>query len=112
MKKMLGYNELSGSLFIKQLQVFKKKKQFEERFLQFTFIEPIIFLYQSFYLLKKNKCNGNGYIIADFIQDKTEEIKLENLNMKNDIMLKSLISEDFRNTVEKEKFPFLKKGDI
>ncbi|KAK9703771.1 hypothetical protein QE152_g29109 [Popillia japonica] len=40
MKKMLGNNELDGSLFIKHLQVLKK--QFEERFLQFTLIEPIV----------------------------------------------------------------------
>ena len=37
MNKMLGNNELNGSLFIKHLQVLKK--QFEERFLQFTHIE-------------------------------------------------------------------------
>ena len=47
--------------------------------------------------------------IADFVQGKTEELELEMLDLKNDILLKSLISGDFWNTVDKEKFPFLKR---
>ena len=47
--------------------------------------------------------------IADLVQGKAEELELEILDLKNDILLKSLISEDFWNTVDREKFPFLKK---
>ena len=48
--------------------------------------------------------------IADFVQGKTEEVELEILDLKNDILLKSLTSEDFWHTVDREKFPFLKKA--
>ena len=48
--------------------------------------------------------------IADFVEGKTEEVELEILDLKNDILLKSLILEDFWNTVGREKFPFLKKA--
>ena len=50
--------------------------------------------------------------IADFVQGKTEELELEMLDLKNDILLKSLMSEDFWNTVDREKFPLLKKSGI
>ena len=48
--------------------------------------------------------------IADFVQGKTEELELEILDLKNDILLKSLMSEDFWNAVDREKFPLLKKA--
>ena len=48
--------------------------------------------------------------IAYFVQGKTEELELENLDLKNDILLKSLVSGDFWNTVDREKFPFKKNG--
>ena len=48
--------------------------------------------------------------IADFVQGKTEEVELEILDLKNDILLKSLTSEDFWHTVDREKFPFVKKA--
>ena len=48
--------------------------------------------------------------IADFVQGKTEELELEMLDLKYDILQKSSISEDFWNTVDREKFPFLKKA--
>lgn len=48
--------------------------------------------------------------IADFVQGKTEELELEILDLKNDILLKSLMSENFWNTVDREKFPLLKKA--
>ena len=50
--------------------------------------------------------------IADFVQGKTEELELEMLDLKNDILLKSLISTDFWNTLYREKFPFKKKRHI
>lgn len=107
MKKMLGDNELNGTLFIKHLQ--ELKKQFEERFLQFKHIEPIV----SF-CINPFTCQINvmeiAACIADFVQGKTEELELEILDLKNDILLKSLMSEDFWNTVDREKFPLLKKA--
>ena len=45
--------------------------------------------------------------IADFVECKTEEVELEILDLKNYILVKSLTSEDFWNTVDREKFPFL-----
>ena len=39
--------------------------------------------------------------IADFVQGKTEKLELEMLDLKNDILLKSLISDDFWNTVDR-----------
>ena len=48
--------------------------------------------------------------IADFVQGKTEELELEILDLKNDILLKSFILKDFWNTVDREKFPFFKKA--
>ena len=41
--------------------------------------------------------------IADFVQGKTEELELELLDLKNDILLKSLVSGDFCNTVGQRK---------
>ena len=82
MKKMLGNNQLNGSLFIKHLQVLKK--QFEGRFLQFRPIEPIV----SF-CINPFTCQINvikmAACIADFVQGKTEEVELEILDLKNDI---------------------------
>lgn len=107
MKKMLGNNELNVSLFIETLQVLQK--QFEERFLQFTNIEPIV----SF-CINPFTCQINvmelAACIADLVQGKAEELELEILDLKNDILLKSLISEDLWNIVDKERFPFLKKA--
>ncbi|KAK5648776.1 hypothetical protein RI129_003668 [Pyrocoelia pectoralis] len=94
MKKMLGNNKLNVLLFIETLQVLQK--QFEERFLQFTNIQPIVsFCINPFTL--PNKCNGTSHMycsIADLVQGKAEKLELEILDLKNDILLKSLISED------------------
>lgn len=49
--------------------------------------------------------------ISDFVQGTTEEAELEILELKNDILLKSLISEDFWNTVDR-KFPIFEKSGI
>lgn len=43
-------NELNGSLFIKHLQVLKT--QFEERFLPFTLIGPIVSFYKNPHVLQ------------------------------------------------------------
>ena len=104
---MLGNNELNGSLFIKHLQVLKK--QFEERFLQFTHIEPIVSFCINPFTSQINVMEMVA-CIADFVQAKTEEVELEILDFKNYILVKFLISEDFWNTVDKEKSPFLIKA--
>ena len=42
--------------------------------------------------------------IADFIQGKTEELEVEILDLKGDILVTLLTSEDFWNTLDREKF--------
>lgn len=107
MKNMLGDNEMNESLFIKHLQLLQK--QVEERFSQFRNIEPIV----SF-CINPFTCQINVMELAagisDLVQGKAEELELEILDLKNDIVLKSLMSEDLWKIVDKERFPSLKKA--
>lgn len=46
---------------------------------------------------------------AYFVQSKFKKAELEMLGLKNEILLKSITSENLRNTMDKDKFPFLYK---
>ena len=65
------------------------KKQFVERFLQFTHIEPIVSFCINPFTCQINVMEMDA-CIAYFVQGKTEELELEILDLKNDIFAKIL----------------------
>lgn len=104
MKKVIGENSFDPNLFIGHLQ--KLLEQFENRFQQFSIIEPVA----SFFVNPFNPqinisevANSMGKII----QEEASSIEDEILNIQTDIVLKSCgLNENIWNLAEDKKYPF------
>jgi hypothetical protein len=106
MNKMVCESNFSPSPFVGHLQTLLE--EFEKRFQQFTAIEPVVTSFVNPFTCQI-EVTETAASIGRLIQTRAEELELEILDLKNDVVLKSYAThENIWNLVDREKLHSLR----